>query len=155
MSEACGINDGDTVIGSSLGGMVACEIAKIRSLRALYLIGSAVRKEEINSFLRALRPLVQIAPLEWLKLSAGSIPLDLAQMFAVSDGSFIRGMCSALFEWEGLGDPPIRVVRIHGKYDLVIPPPKTVDLLLEGGHLISITQAEACVAYLSADLPQA
>jgi hypothetical protein len=34
--ETYAVNDGDTVIGASLGGMVACEIAKIRKLRAGY-----------------------------------------------------------------------------------------------------------------------
>ena len=57
MCEARAIQDGDVIVGSSLGGMVACEMTKIRSIPALYLIGSAVRKEEVSRFLReALRP---------------------------------------------------------------------------------------------------
>ncbi len=34
--ETFEIRDGDALIGTSLGGMVACEIAKIRKLRALF-----------------------------------------------------------------------------------------------------------------------
>ncbi len=36
-----GIREGDTVIGSSLGGIVGCEIANQLHLRSLVLIGSA------------------------------------------------------------------------------------------------------------------
>src|ERR1700746_3828458 len=51
--EAAKIQDGDILVGSSLGGMVACEITKIRQIPVLYLVGSAMRKEEVSGFLAA------------------------------------------------------------------------------------------------------
>jgi hypothetical protein len=48
MCDAAGIHDGDKLVGSSLGGMVACEITKIRNIPVLYLVGSATRKEEVS-----------------------------------------------------------------------------------------------------------
>lgn len=142
------IQEGDVLIGASLGGMVACEIAKLRKLRALFLIGSATRHEEVNGLLAKLHPLAQVAPVDWLKFSASQLPLDFAQMFAGLEPSFIRAMCAAVFRWEGLGPAPSPVYRLHGKFDLVIPPPSEVDLLVNGGHLISMTHAESCVEFI-------
>lgn len=150
MCDACRIEDGDDLVGVSLGGMVACEIVKIRRISRLYLIGSAIRKEEVGRLLAALHPLAQIAPIDWLRISAGKIPRELAQMFAAAEPSFIRAMCAAIFEWEGLEPRTTEVFRIHGRHDLVIPPPKELDRLLEGGHLISMSHAAECVEFIKA-----
>jgi pimeloyl-ACP methyl ester carboxylesterase len=150
MCDSCQINDGDFLIGASLGGMVACEITRIRKISRLYLIGSAIKKEEINTLLTLIHPLAQIAPIDWLRVSAGMFPTELAQMFSNAEPSFIRAMCSAIFTWEGLAPHTANVLRIHGKHDLVIPPPQTVDLLIDGGHLISMTHAAECVEFIMA-----
>ena len=148
MCAARGIRDGDVLVGASLGGMVACEIAKIRNIRALYLVGSAIRKEEVNGWLAACHPLVKVVPLGWLQVSAGKIPAPTAAMFSVADAEFIRTMCAAIFKWEGLVNTAAKVYRIHGRHDLVIPPPVNVDLLLDGGHLIALSHAAACVDFI-------
>ena len=148
MCDAADIRDGDTLVGCSLGGMVACEITKIREIPRLFLVGSATRKEEVSALLAAIYPLAQVAPFDWLRFSAGKIPGECAQMFAGSEASFVRAMCSAVFEWDGLGVSGTKVYRIHGKHDLVIPPPPKVDLLLDGGHVISITHARECAEFI-------
>jgi hypothetical protein len=76
------------------------------------------------------------------------MPSDLARMFAGSEVSFVRQMCKAIFEWEGSGKVSPPCMRIHGRHDRVIPPPPRVDLLLDGGHLVSMTHAKACVDYI-------
>lgn len=152
MCEAAKIQNGDTLVGCSLGGMVACEITKIRQIPTLYLIGSAMRKEEVSSFLAAIHPLARLAPLDWLRASAGKVPNELAQMFAGTETSFLRAMCSAVFEWHGLGASKTKVYRIHGRHDLIIPAPPKVDLLLGGGHLISMSHAPDCVEFIKANL---
>jgi hypothetical protein len=144
MAEACDIRDGDTLIGSSLGGMVAGEITKIRRIPTLFLLGSAVHPEEVSRLLAAVHPLAQVAPLDWIRVSAGKIPTEFAQMFTGIEASFVRAMCAGIFAWQGLGETRTRVFRLHGRFDLVIPPPRQPDLLLNGGHLISITHAQAC-----------
>jgi len=148
MCAACDIRDGDTLIGASLGGMVACEITKIRTIPTLYLAGSATRKEEVSALLTALHPLAQVAPIDWLRLLAGKIPLEAARMFSGVEASFVRAMCEAIFQWEGLDATETKVFRIHGANDHVIPPPARADLLLDGGHLISITHASKCVEFI-------
>ena len=50
--------------GSSLGGIVACQITKIRHMPKLFLVGSAMPKEEISGCLTALHPLAKISPAE-------------------------------------------------------------------------------------------
>ena len=67
-----GIVNGDIIIGSSLGGIIACEIANQLQLKQLVLIGSAVDKHEINTCLDVLHPLIDCSasggmrPLEFL-----------------------------------------------------------------------------------------
>lgn len=148
--ETAGISDGATLVGSSLGGMVACEIARLRRLECIYLIGSARRKQEMNLFLRLFHPLARIAPIAALQRLSGRFPGELSAMFSRSDPRFVRNMCMAIFAWEGLPDGITDVRRIHGKRDLMIPPPDDVDLLLDGGHMLAMTHAAECVQFISA-----
>jgi hypothetical protein len=132
--------------------MVACEITRIRKIKMLFLVGSATSKNEVSAILEILHPLAAIAPIDWLRFSAGKVPHDLARMFSEANPSFIRMMCSAVFNWQGLPDSDTRIYRIHGKYDLVIPSPRNPDLSLKGGHLISMTHANECVEFIRRQL---
>jgi pimeloyl-ACP methyl ester carboxylesterase len=143
-----GITDGDILVGASLGGMVACEISKIRKLEALFLVGSTTSKEKVSRLLACIHPLARGAPLGLIKGCAALIPGELAQMFAAMEISFVRSMCAAIFQWEGVGSTTARTYRLHGRRDWVIRPPARADLLLDGGHLISMTHAEQCAAFL-------
>ena len=148
-----GIVDGDTIVGASLGGMVACEISKFVNIKQLFLVGSAINSDEVNSLLNMIHPLAKYAPLDWIRVSSGKIPLDITQMFTGIEASFVRAMCDAIFEWEGLlDDTRVQVFRMHGKFDMIIPTPEHVDLLLNGGHLISITHEAECVNFIKAKL---
>jgi len=138
MCRAANINDGDSLIGASLGGMV----------------GSAVSREEISAVATRLHPLLQVAPLDWLRFVAGKIPWELTRMFAGTESTFIRAVGPAIFQWPGLGPPRTRVRRIHGRRDHIILPPARADLLLNGGHLIAITHARECVNFIQSDFVQ-
>jgi hypothetical protein len=152
LASSCGVCDGDCLVGSSLGGMVACEITKIRRIPFVFLLGSALSKQEVSPILSALRSLSDYVPYDWIRFSSGKVPGELAGMFADADPNFVRSMCRAIFEWEGGASPDSTVVRIHGQSDLVIPAPNAVDLLLDGGHLISMTHADQCVAFIRSKL---
>lgn len=143
--EEAGIDDGDMVIGSSLGGMVACEIARHRRLKAVVLIGSATRQEEIARCLAWLHPLVGVLPLGLMQTGARRWPHELTRMFAQVDPAFVRAMTRAIFCWKGL-DVTVPIVRIHGRRDRIIPLPERVDVVVEGGHLLAMTQPTACIA---------
>jgi len=89
----------DTVAGSSLGGMVALEIADILKIESVILFGSAVTKDEINPFLRLLSPLSDITPIKFIQAIAGKYPKEVLSMFSTTDTDFIRSMCKAAAVW--------------------------------------------------------
>jgi len=144
----CGIQSGDILIGASLGGMVACEISKQVSVRAVFLVGSALHRREVSRLLQSLAPLIDYVPINALRLSASSIPADLARMFEQAEADFLRAMCKAILDWPGGSGAGLPVFRLHGRHDLVIPEPESVDCLLDGGHLISMTHASQCLAFI-------
>ncbi len=149
---AAPIAPGDVVVGTSLGGMVACEIAAQVPLGALVLVSSAVHPSEVNRVLALLHPLARVAPVEFAQRAAGKLPAELARMFAEGDATFMRAMCAAVFRWRGLAPTLPPPFRIHGRADRVIPPPPSPDVLLEGGHLVAISDAARCVAAVRAHL---
>ena len=140
------IRAGDYLIGTSLGGIVACEVANRLDVAGLALVGSAKNKDEISALLRVLHPLANLTPLECIQKAAGKVPGDLAQMYHEGQAPFIRAMCQAIFDWEGLNEARIKALRIHGRHDRVIPHPEGVQNYLDGGHLIVLTHAQECVA---------
>jgi pimeloyl-ACP methyl ester carboxylesterase len=111
-------------------------------------MGSARRKEEISRLLAVLHPLAAYTPFKLTQAIAQKFPGDLFKMFARSDPDFIRATCRAIFEWEGLDESRITPRRIHGRDDQVIPMPPEADLILDGGHMIPLTHARECVAFL-------
>ncbi len=147
------IQPGSVLIGSSLGGMVACEIANLISIERLVLIGSAKSKAEIGGLLRLLHPLVDLTPLSLIQKAAGQWPGVIAQMFKDRDPAFIRAMIKAIFIWDGLQPHGLKVFRIHGDRDPVIPAPPEVDHLLHGGHFVAMTHADECVELVRPWLP--
>jgi len=142
------ITDGSVVVGHSLGGMVSCEIAQLRELKQLILVGSASCKEGVSGLLAALHPLAPHTPIEFVQSLMARLPGEITSMFSRSDPAFIRAACKAIFEWNGLRPGAIRPKRIHGRQDLVIPPPPEVDSMLNGGHMIPVTHAAECVRFI-------
>ena len=135
---------GDTLIGSSLGGIIACEIANQLKLKQVILIGSASQKEEINRFLQIIHPIADLAPLEFIRLLSGKVPMELAQMIHQNQAEVIRHSSKAIFQWRGQ-QSSVKITRIHGTKDLVIPLPTAVDYQIEAGHLIAMTHAKDCL----------
>ena len=142
------------VIGSSLGGMVACEIAHLCQNQQIVLVGSATSRAEILALLQWLHPLIDHAPLSLLQWSAGSCPLELTRMFQASSPTFLRTMSKAVFAWNGYDISLPRPLRIHGKRDLVIPCPKNADCIIDGGHLIAMSHSKECVDFILTNLTQ-
>jgi pimeloyl-ACP methyl ester carboxylesterase len=136
------------LVGSSLGGMVACEIASLLPVRGLILVGSAISKEELSVLFTWLSPFIDLAPLNLIQQLAGKVPAELTQMFRDSDPAFVRAMCRAIVRWDGLAATQIELHRIHGSKDLVIPRPAGVQHVLDGGHLIAMTHAPECMALI-------
>lgn len=146
-----GITSNDVVGGTSLGGIVALEIALQLDLAQVILIGSAVDRSEITDFLRLIAPAADLAPLSVIQKLAGSSGL-VGRMFSQTDGDFIRASCKQIPKWVGSRVESSRISRIHGARDHVIPCPAGCTVIKDGGHLIAITHAAQCVAFVEARL---
>ncbi len=137
--------------GCSFGGMVAQEIAALCAHKSIYLIGSAAHRGEINRFLQFLLPLASLAPLPLAARLAAISPGATPQMFSRVDPAFIKAMTLALRHWL----PPKRHLvfeRLHGSADLIIPPPRGVELIPGAGHLLALSHGPRCAAWLKAKL---
>ena len=130
----------DVVGGSSLGGMIALEIANVIKPKKVVLMGSAINPREVQSVLSVLSPLAAVTPVALIQVLAGKQKNLVAQMFSDSDPDFIRAMCLYLKSWQGYTGPMESVLRIHGRKDPVIPCPQSgAKVIAEGGHLIAMT----------------
>lgn len=151
------INKEMIVGGSSLGGMVAIEIAKIVGIKKIILIGSTTQPEFINPLLQKLSGLADYTPVKIIQIFAGKVNQysnnELLSMFEESNSEFIKAMCKALFEWEGLGNYKCYVFQIHGKQDIVIFPPKeNIKIIPDGGHLISMSHADIVANFINKNI---
>lgn len=140
------ITEKNIIGGSSLGGMVAAEIANQIKVEKLILIGSTLTPLNVNPVLKALSKLANIAPVNLTQTFAGkisrSLENELIEMFSKAESAFIRAMCRAIFEWEGNSEPNCKVCQIHGAKDKLIYPPKHSSKIIEdGGHLIAVTHS--------------
>lgn len=148
--EENGIQDGDIVGGSSLGGMIGIEIARLKSVRAIVLLGSAVSPAELHSSLSLFSPLIKIIPISLMQTLAGKYGGAIGKMFAEANAEFIREMSLYMPRWQGLKDIQTPFFRIHGADDWVIRCPKTgSEIVKNTGHLLTMTHVKDCAAFLS------
>ena len=144
------IMDGDIVGGSSLGGMIALEVARLKKLKAVVLIGSAIDPTEIQAILALLFPIAALTPISLIQLLVGKHQGAIARMFAEADPSFIRAMCRYLQEWPGFTTSLAPVYRIHGQKDHVIPCPRAgCEIIENAGHLVAVTHSKKCAEALN------
>ena len=145
-----GIENGDVIGGSSLGGMVALEIGQIVQPKATILIGSAVSRSEVQGLLTMISPLAVVTPIAVVQILAGKQKSLVSTMFAEADTGFIRAMCSYLHRWPGYRGPMDSVHRLHGRRDHVIPCPTSgATVINDAGHLVAMTHAGETAAFLS------
>ena len=139
----------DVVGGSSLGGMVALEIAQLTNAKAIVPLGSAVDRKEVQTLLSLLAPIATAAPMTIIQALVGTHQSLVSTMFADSDPEFIRAMCLYLPSWNGYDGPMKKVFRLHGKKDHVIPcPTSRCEVVETAGHLLAITHAAETAAFL-------
>lgn len=144
------------LLGVSLGGLVAQEIAKVYPPKKLILISSAKCTAEIPFYLRILRilPLHRLFPGSLLRamgrrarLILGGIPgedsKDILEMVAAADPVFIEWGIDQVIHWNcktSLKD----IVHFHGTSDIVFPACwiKNAILVKGGTHIMILAQAE-------------
>lgn len=131
MIQEHGISSADTVVGVSLGGMVALEIG-VKLDCVIIMISSARNPKEIRSWLRGMRILIHPGLFRWLQILAPKW-ITLTAMIREADPNFLASMCRACLQWQG--QTTGKVKRFHGKNDWIIRPPNEGEIL-PGGHLM-------------------
>ena len=150
LADHCAQQSGDketVVIGSSMGGMVALEYARLKGVTHVVLLGSTTSSSEINAFLKALGPLVAITPMRLCTALAGKGGHLLSHMFADQNPDFIRTMVQHCLAWHFTGQ--LQTLKIHGRSDRVIQA-KQADCWLDAGHLVAMSHPEACLQAIQA-----
>ena len=142
------------LVGVSLGGMVAVEIAKIASPVAVVVISSAKTRSELPPRYRILKwlPLHRIFGGRFYK-ATGQVARPIfepdsreddevfAEMLRDKDPRFMRRSIDCIVTWEN-GTVPPGVVHIHGDRDHTIPARNVRDaIIVEGGsHVMVFTR---------------
>ncbi len=143
--------------GSSLGGMVAYEMARHLRPEAVVLIGSCRSRLAIRPVFRALRPLLAITPTCALDVARLLAPAAVGvlhrmprqerrlaiAMFRAADSRFMRWALEAILTWESAPLYGIPIFQIHGERDLVIRASRVDadEIVPGGGHVINMTHA--------------
>ncbi len=149
------VRAGDVVGGSSLGGMIAGEIARLLPVRALVLIGSCRHPRAVNPLALALSPLAKHFPFAVVSRALAALPLPgrfamLVRMAADCDQDFLRWACAAIPRWNGVETHTIPVQHIHGAWDpLILPRGQAIDELIpRAPHPIAWTHPDAVAKFL-------
>lgn len=145
------IDAGDVVGGSSLGGMVALEVARRAGCRRVVLIGSAKHPSEIEPVLRRLAPLGVVGPVAFTQSVVQMLShTEAARQYCRADPRFVQAMCGAVARWRGVDTSGLVLHRIHGTHDRIIRCPATHCERIPGaGHLLPMTHAAVCAAWLA------
>jgi pimeloyl-ACP methyl ester carboxylesterase len=124
--EENGIRSGDSLIGVSLGGMMACEIARHISIRKITLISSCTDSQHIQPVIRRMRPFSRVVP--WRFIQMAPFPNFILSpsrkramaMLREADTEFIPWACLNAAVWQCPVSHP-DLMQIHGNRDPVFP----------------------------------
>ena len=150
--------------GSSMGGMVALEMARLLRPSAVVLIGSALSGGEVWGWLRAVERAARPLPGGAIEVGRWLTPLGaplfcsagrenrglFLDMLAGTPTGFIRWASRAVTAWRPETLPVAPIHRIHGSRDIIIRPPReSAGVIIRGaGHLLSLSHAEETNAWL-------
>ena len=151
------IRPGDSAIGVSLGGMMACEISKWVPLTKITLISSCTTRSHLTPVAHRLAFLGPRLPWELFRRLSFPLPgLDeprkkAMRMFRDADSGFVRWACSRAAAWEGLEHHP-DWFRIQGDRDPIFPIRlQQVEHVIPGGkHLMVISRRDEILPLLVA-----
>lgn len=142
------------IIGLSMGGMIAVEIAKQLQPAATVLISSIPSVQQLPVYfnLAGTLRLHKIIPIGFIQQAAvikrfftKETPEDkrlLKAMIRKSDAGFIRWAMNAVLTWQNK-DVPQNLVHIHGTKDEVLPMrfARPTHVISGGGHLMVLSRA--------------
>lgn len=157
------------LLGVSFGGMLAVEIAKMRTVQKVIIVSSAKTREEIPHFGRFMKFLVmkQVVPASFytwpnrfvMKLFGAVTDVEkdmLRGVFTSSDGHLVRWAMKAIQLWQNEAYPQ-PIVHIHGDADKIITPEYIhPNYWVKGGsHIMIYNRAEEISAIINKELSNA
>jgi pimeloyl-ACP methyl ester carboxylesterase len=156
--------------GVSLGGMIACEVARHVRPKAVILIASCQNRAGLRVLYRGGRAFWPLIPPRIFKIaqlmskpalrmfgqSSAANQKMLVAMFREMDPAFMHWAVAAILRWNPPPLAGVPVFHVHGRRDRLIPSRRiSPDLLLpDGGHLINLTHAEAVNGFIHAVMSQ-
>jgi pimeloyl-ACP methyl ester carboxylesterase len=165
VAEEFDLRDTDWIGGSSLGGMVAAEIARHRPLAGLVLIGTALSSRTLATPLPQLARLRRLAPVRLLhpllatrtalSLVFGTLPgpvMDrLAAMFDSTPTAMLREGMRLASDYVPPTAPLCPVHAIHGERDRLMRPPPVAGcrMVADAGHALALSHPQAVTAFLN------
>jgi pimeloyl-ACP methyl ester carboxylesterase len=156
------------ILGLSMGGMLAVEIAKLLPDSSVFIVssskitselqihGGVVAKWLVNSMV--IPPKLLTIPssfvLDYLGARTSTEKQLLSQMMKDSDGGFMKWALKAIFSWQNQICPG-NVFHIHGTADKIIPPSLVhPDVWIEGGtHIMVYNRADEVSKIIAGNLP--
>jgi len=153
------------LIGLSMGGMIAAEIAKVFPPSKTILISSIQDPSQLPPYLKLVGKLRlhYLIPVKMLKVAAKTKRLFtteseedktlLRQIIQESDSSFVKWGMDAILKWKTekqLGN----CVHIHGTIDEVLPMRYTrpTHIISKAGHMMVMTRAKEINSILETEL---
>jgi pimeloyl-ACP methyl ester carboxylesterase len=142
------------LMGSSIGGMIACEMAKMTSPKKILILASPKCRKELPWRIRVQKhlPFYKIFSGKALKKIALWVQYALEPegrsetpifktMMQYKDPDFMKRGVDMIIRWDNTMIPP-NLLHIHGEKDHVIPSKniKNAVILPKGSHLITITR---------------
>ena len=154
--------------GSSFGGMLALEVARILRPDGVVLIGSCRDLRGVRPSLAALLPIAPRVPLVahrlfarlgwWASFAFGARDDDDRRLFAAmlrsSPPRRVQWACGAMAGWRPLPLPGVPVFALHGGDDRLLPAERArssdpeVVVVAGAGHLLPLTHPEPTNAFL-------
>jgi pimeloyl-ACP methyl ester carboxylesterase len=157
--------DASTVIGgTSFGGMLALEVARLSPPRAVALIGSCRRIDQVAWWFRSMEPLRLLLP-DAMFTARAPAALFVHHALGVRDPRqrefhlemlravgprFVKWAAWASVRWEGVAEPPCPVFAIHGERDRLMPLARArADRVVFGaGHVLALTSPREVAEFL-------
>jgi len=149
------------LVGLSMGGMVAVEIARIKKPEKLIIISSV---PTFHSFPKRIKTagflhLYQVVPVSWMKSASvikrifmpetPQVKKLIEDMIRDSNGQFIKWALGAVANWKNEVIPP-NLVHIHGESDEIFPIKycNPTYRIPQGTHLMVLTHSSEISAII-------
>ncbi len=154
LAAAVDTSESFVLVGLSMGGMIATEIASVFPPHKLILLSSTATSSQLPYYFHWARKtgIYRLVPISFLKSMALLKRLfttetaddkeTLRTIIRDSDPSFIRWAVSAILHWERRDHPP-DYIHIHGSRDEMLPVRfvRPTHLIKKAGHLMVLNHA--------------